>query len=343
MPPDDRRIEASPDRRIGNPRPVGRVLQTVPASGSGVVADVRTRIMFGPRPPGDDTLDPPPFFPLSIVDDGGQYKVTIQPGTAGAWNPVTGQDTFALEVPTINGTPVTTIPRPELTVPIGEWVSMRIETDEFNQIAAVPTIQVGDSEGVHYIPEVGDTDPVDGQYHIKLFKLVMDNGSVIVEPGHTSDIDLTPYLWPGINKGGGTGRVLWKYDATSGEYYFRTLEAGYGVEIRENGELIEPWFLAENVGGGAEVYKTPEGPAQFDPAIFKTIIAAYESQLRVTGTEENVEISGNGKSGSIAFLSCDGSAAGAIEWVDGLITSSGPLTVQLGDCSGESSTSAPGP
>lgn len=341
MPPDDRRIEVSPDRRIGNPRPVGRALPVVPASGNGVMADVRTRIVFGQRAPGDDTLDPPSFYPLSIVESDGSYRVTVQPGTVGAWNPVTGEDTFALEVPTINGVPVTANPPPELTVPANEWVSVKILTDEKNQIKEPPTIQVGESDGSHYIPEAGDNDPEDGEYHIKLFKLVVTDGVVAVEPGHPSDVDVVPYLWTGRNEGGGIGRVLWKYDNEVAEYKFRTLNPGYGVEIRESGELIESWLLAENVGSGSPVYKAPDNPAPFDPAQFKTLLVPSGGRLKITGTDTEVRIRGNSVEGSISFISCDESSVG-FSWEDGLIVTPGPLAVRVGDCSG-SSTAAPGP
>jgi hypothetical protein len=340
----ERRIGINPERRIGNPRPVGRILPVIPASGHGIVSDVRTRIVFDGPAQGDDTVDPPAFFPVSISDSGGgSYKVVLQPGTVGAWNPVTGEDTFALEVPTVNGIPVTADPRPELDVAANEWVSVKILTDPKNQIKEPPTIQVGEADGTHYIPEVGDTTPVDGEYHIKLFKLVVVGDAVTVEPGHLSDVDVVPYLWAGRNEGGGVGRVLWKYDKEVGEYKFRTLNPGYGVDIRESGELIESWFLAENTGAGAAVYTAPDNPAPMDPAKFKTLVAPSGSQLKITSTETEVLVRGNSKNGSISFLSCDDSVPPTtISWEDGLIITEGDLAVQLGDCSG-STTDAPGP
>jgi hypothetical protein len=353
MPSDERKIGINPERRIGNPRPVGRTLPVIPASGHGVVSDVRTRIVLEASGPGDDTIDPPPFFPLAIVENGGSYEVTIQPGSVGTWDPHTDADPLLLFDPTINGTPMRSDPKPTLFVAPGEWVVAKIKTDIQNQITETPEILVMDDEGTHYIPEVAETDPVEGEYFVKLFKFELEDDAVVVTTKVQSDILMTPYLWTGENLGGGPGRVLKDYDIDASTYRFRTIDHGYGTEVVEDGDTIRTRLDAENVGSGVEVYVTPDDPPDDTaPAKFNTIDGrqsgdAIARQINVDaaippsdgdpGTP--IVVRGNGKSGSRTFTR-NGTEVGSIVWVDGLVTSEDDLTIEL--CC-EGSTETPGP
>ena len=349
----ERKIGINPERRIGNPRPVGRILPVIPASGHGVVSDVRTRITLDGPGPRVDTHDPPPFYPISIVEGGGSYEVTIQPGSIGTWDPHTDADPLELFDPIIAGTPMRTDPRPKLTAAPGEWVVAKIKTDAQNLISETPEILVMDDEGTHYIPVVADSDPVEGEYFIKLFKFDVVDDAIVVTTKVQSDILLTPYLWTGENVGAGAGRVLKDYDADASSYRFRTIDRGYGVEVTEAGDSISPRFAAENVGTGAPVYVVPDDPPDDQsPAKFNTIDGRQSGdpitrQIEVVPAEppsgddpgKPIIVKGNGMSGSRTFMR-NGVEVGSIVWVDGLVTSEGDLAIEL--CC-EGSTETPGP
>lgn len=344
----DSRLEVSPDRRIGNPRPLGRLLPVIPASGHGVVSDVRTRILMGRNPNDDGTPDPPPFFPVVILDLGGNYEVTLQPGVVASWSPIADTDTLELVTPEVNGQPIDADPRPTIVVPPGEWVSMEIDTDAFNQITGTPKVVVADQDGTHYIPEVADTEPRDGKYYVKLFKITVVDDRPVVTSGVQSDILLTPYLWPGENEGGGA-RVLKDYDVETGAYRFRTIADGYGVSTLENGDEIQPSFNGENVGTGVDTYKTPENAQPGDAAQFRRLGGrssddsgcTKQIQTRQAPADPNSnEVIGNGKLGTITFTK-NGVVAGTLTFDDGLWTNDGNLTIEV--CCTPSSTEAPGP
>lgn len=344
----DERVEVSPERRIGNPRPLGRVLPVIPSSGHGVVSDVRTRILLSTGRPDDVTGDPPPFFPISILDLGGTFEVTLNPGVVASWNPRSGEDTLDLQTPEVNGELINADPRPKLTVSPGEWVSMKIKTDPQNQITEPPEVAVMDSDGTHYIPEVADTEPRDGEYFVKLFKIDLIDDAAVVTSGVQSDILLSPYLWSGRNVGGGIGRPLKDYDASDSVYRFRTHGNGYGVETKEVGDTIEPWFVAQNVGTGVDFYVEPDPAQSGEPAEFRSLGgrgsdgsgATKQIDVRQSPSDpETNEVVGNAKVGTLNFTK-NGVPAGSISWDDGLITSDG-ITVEL--CCAPSSTSTPGP
>jgi len=353
MPSEDRRVEISPDRRIGNPRPIGRTLPVIPASGHGIVSDVRTRIVFEGPGSGDDTIDPPPFFPVAISQDGGSFEVTLQPGSVASWDPHTGADTLDLHIPLINGTPMNEDPRPTIFVGEGQWVSVKIKTDLQNLITETPEILAQEGEGTHYIPDVADTAGSEGEYLVKLFKLELLDDAIVITSGVQSDILLSPYLWTGENSGGGTGRVLKDYNAAASIYRFRTLEYGYGTEVVQEGDLIRTRFYGDSVGSGAEIYVPPEDPVvDEDPAKFNTIdgrqsgdpIArqiSVDPAIPPSGADPGTPIivKGNGMSGSRTFTR-NGTPAGSLTWVDGLITDNDDLTIEL--CC-EGSTETPGP
>lgn len=353
MPSDERKIGINPERRIGNPRPVGRTLPVIPASGHGIVSDVRTRIVFEGSNNSDDTIDPPPFFPLSIVESGGSYEVTIQPGSVGTWDPHTDADPLLLYDPTINGSPMRSDPKPTLFVAPGEWVVVKIVTDLQNQITENPEVLVMDSEGTHYIPDVADTEGNEGEYYVKLFKFELEDDAVVITTKVQSDILMNAYLWTGENVGGGPGRVLKDYDIDASSYRFRTLDHGYGTEIVEDGDMIRVRFDAESVGTGAAVYVTPDDPPDDTaPAKFNTIDGRQSGdpisrQINVdvaippAGADPGtpIVVRGNGMSGSRTFTR-NGTPVGSLTWIDGLITDNDDLTIEL--CC-EGSTETPGP
>lgn len=355
---DERRIGINPERRIGNPRPVGRILPVIPASGHGIVSDVRTRIVFEGPSAGDDTIDPPPFFPLSIVEEGGSWRVTIQPGSVATWDPRPDTNPLDLYDPTINGTPMQTNPKPVLVVTPGEWVVVKIKTDIQNVITETPEILVIDSDGTHYIPDVADTDGNEGEYFIKLFKFDVLDGAVVVTSQVQSDILMSPYLWTGENRGGGIGRVLKDYDAVAATYRFRTLGEGFGTEVKQVGDLIETWLKAENVGTGVPIFVDPEDPDNpnpppeaGDPAQFRTITGRGSDNTDGSGATKqidvredpvnpkNVQVVGNKKVASLIFTR-NGERVYELKWDDGLVTNEAGMTIEL--CC-EGSTETPGP
>lgn len=350
----DRKLEIGGGRRIGNPRAFpgeGRLLKPDPG-GAGAVADVRSGIATIERLDDDNGEGPTPFFPATISGEG-PYTVTINPGAVGFWEPKAGEDTLYFEIPEIDGVPIDTSPAPEISVPAGEWVCVKVLVDGRNQSRETPFIVVGENDGIHYIPEVADTSAEDGEYYIKLFKIDVVDETLVVSHRVWSDPILSPFLWPGSNEGGGPGRVLKDYDADDHKYRFRTLDYGYGTTVVETGDIIRPRLKAESVGTGAEIYVAPSDPVvDEDPGRFNTIAGRQSPdpiapQIQVDPAEPPVGanpgkpiiVRGNGNQGALVFTK-DGTEVGRVEWSDGLWTSPNDVTIELCCSSG---TAAPGP
>lgn len=306
------------------------------------MADVRSGITTIERRDDDLGEGPTPFYPATISGDG-PYMVTINAGAVGFWNPVEGEDTLYFEVPTLNDTPINATPAPEISVGAGEWVCIEVKVDGRNQMRETPTIVVGEQDGTHYIPSVGDTEEEDGTYYIKLFKLDVVDETIVPDHRVWSDPILSPYLWTGSNEGGGPCRVLKDYEAADSKYRFRTIERGYGVDAIEMTDTIRSRFDAESVGDrGENVYISPPYLDDTAAAQFTKIASRYDTpQIQVTSSGDSgpIVVEGNGNMASLIFTK-NGSEVKRVSWNDGLITNAVDVVVELCCSSG---TAAPGP
>lgn len=344
----DDKLEAGTGRRIGNPRAFpseGRLLVPRPDTGSGVVSDVRTRILFGQKNPDDAEPTPTPFYPVTITGEG-PFEVTINPGAIGFWNPKSDSDTLTFQEPTLNGQDLAADPAPILNVASGEWVVVKVEVDGRNQSKSTPTIEIGEQDGTHYVPQAGDTNAADGVYYIKLFKIDKVGDEIILDHRVWTDPIICPYLWTGTNEGFGVGRVLKDFKTDDARYRFRTLARQHGVKVEEVGDSITHQFDAENVGDdGVPIYIEPEDPiddqskAQFRKIAGRPSPDVQQIRTRAPANPDGPAIvEGNGHFGNL-IITKNGVEAGRLPWDDGLITVTGDITIEV--CC--VATEAPGP
>ncbi len=168
------------DRRIGEPRRLGRVLPYVPASGYGIVSDVRTRIEFGTKPAGDTPT--PTRDPLVAYVSGGE--ILIAPG-------------FVNNVmPTIGGTPLDAATPPSLALSAGDnYIHLKgtytptvytIATGyaaigSAGTVSSVEFVVNGSPSGTEDYPKISGGSAVDGEFDILWGKFNKDGDVVTTE------------------------------------------------------------------------------------------------------------------------------------------------------------------
>jgi hypothetical protein len=296
----------------------------------------------------------PPFAVIGIEKKDGGYQVTVKDGWVIERKPKSG-DTPAVKfhMPKVGDKTLDTIPRPQIAMAFGDTLWCKIVTDEMGEISEEPEIlaAAGDQDGKHYYPVDPEGSGSDGEYFVKLFKLEDDGGTPRVKVYQQSDIEHWAQLWTGENTGGGAN-VFKDHKEDANIYRFRTVRGDYGIRQTQTTDEVELDFHAVNAGEGCPVYIEPLDPQNPSdgPAEFRSI-AAKESQPQIQvkcEAEEGeplpktIRIEGNGMDGSLVAVSCDDSETTLIQWEDGLITTQGPIMIELGECA-ETTTEPPPP
>ena len=186
----------------------------------------------------------------------------------------------------------------------GQAIYVKVLVKKDGTIEEEPTVLVGEDElaGAHYKPKVFDFDGADGEhnYKIAVFEIV----------------DSKPRL-----KLYGAGDNIDHYDE---RVTMENLEAEgdcyeVGKTYNEASDKVEFRKLKQLSGEGSPVIKD-----QTDETInFKRIKARTSpSQVNVSDEGDAIKIEGNGNSGTLTHIPCEGGAGSVIlEWDDGLIIS----------------------
>ena len=186
----------------------------------------------------------------------------------------------------------------------GQAIYVKVLVKKDGTIEEEPTVLVGEDElaGAHYKPKVFDFDGADGEhnYKIAVFEIV----------------DSKPRL-----KLYGAGDNIDHYDE---RVTMENLEAEgdcyeVGKTYNEASDKVEFRKLKQLSGEGSPVIKD-----QTDETInFKRIKArTSQSQVNVSDEGDAIKIEGNGNSGTLTHIPCEGGAGSVIlEWDDGLIIS----------------------
>lgn len=201
-----------------------------------------------PTPLGQLPKGQSPFSVIAIETGGVSYLVTIKEGWVIERQPMSESSPAVLfHMPKYGTTSLNTIPRPQLSMAINDIAWCRYQTDETGLISAVPEIVVAaaDQPGAHYYPVDPEASGQDGDFYVKLFKLVMDGTTPAIIVYQQSDIEHYAQLWTGENTGTGAG-VFKQHDETQNIYQFRTIAGDNGVTVTEDGDEI----LIELEGGG---------------------------------------------------------------------------------------------
>ena len=260
------------------------------------------------RPPSQ----PPPFSVLSLSkvpeSDPAEYKVTIQEGWVIERLTNSTSDSVEFHEVNIGASPMSTRPRPELTMSVGDFAMVYFTTDDEGNINSVPVIQAGaQTNSTHHQPPSGEGSGANGYYYVDLFELTLDAGAPVITLYQQSDIEHYR-RWIGRNLG--TGRWIHKeWNGANDTYDFRRLKQ---VEPsgRTYGKVIVP-----AVG--------TEFDAANDDIKFSAIAERLTSpQVNVNDDGAGiVTIEGNANDGSLTWKDCDDVPTTLITWVDGLVTS----------------------
>lgn len=229
--------------------------------------------------------------------------------------------------------------------PQSEWV----------EIAVGAGVEI---ESTHYVPPVADDDEgVPGVYYYQLAKLESTATGTKLTPimsgSHIDHYRERPMM---DNVGSGEAKSLKDYDAATDTYRFRSIKGKFGTIARENADDIDIDVDPLNVGTGAAVWMEPDGntPPFDDEAIkFRTLrgLSSGEAtaegispQIQVTVEDEpgetaspasqkkTIRIRGNGINGALIFKDCSDNELGRIEWEDGLVITSGDVTILTDNC-----------
>ena len=275
---------------------------------------------------------PPPFSVLSLrripESDPVQYAAQLQEGWVITRDTVTGNDAVSFDEVFIGGQPMSTRPRPEITLTNGDFVMCNFTTNADGYVTGFPTIEVGaDTPSVHHEPASGEGSGYAGDYWVKLFKFDINAGAPTITVYQQSDIE-HQRLWTGRNVGG--ARYIHKeWSGADDTYDFRTLEQFIptGGTVPDYGKVIVDAVGDEFLDAN-------------DAIKFSCISERDESpQINVdddgAGT---ITIKGNNKSGSLYWEYCEEESGSAGEtlltWEDGLITNVNPNPSFKAGCAG---------
>lgn len=316
-------------------------------------------------------VDPPRFNPLSIrkIVDGETVTFGVKVGFGVVVEIIPkggeGVDATSEHIPFITPAPTDEEPSPEpvaldgtqeIIIGDGDTVFIRYQTDDMGFIFGEPgegeddrrpTIgfDAAPPSSVHYQPpNPGDSEGTEGDYHVKLFSISENPDSKATEIEYFCQSDIFHYheLWRGENLGAGA-EVFKKRDAPEDVYQFRTLEGRYGIQEEQNEDDIKLDFWGENVGDGCPVFVEDEDGPEDGPAQFRTIKQRpTQPQVTVLCEPANpgdplpdaITVQGNGVDGSLVTVDCDDVETTILQWADGLITTSGEVRINLGECQG---------
>lgn len=221
---------------------------------------------YSTPPPTCSQITHPAFSVISIEKSDTSYKVTIKEGWVIERQPKsTVHPAVKFFMPKAGGVALNTTPRPQLTMAIGNTAWCRVRTNMQGGISGDPTILIAaaDQDGLHYYPLDPDESGQDGDYYIKLFKLVDDGGSPAVQVYQQSDIEHTAQLWTGENVGSGS-RVFKEHKQDQNIYKFRSIKSGLGIIVTENSDDIEIKTDPNGWWGDATITFNPvSGPTQY--------------------------------------------------------------------------------
>lgn len=308
-----------------------------------------------PPPKGYSPKGQPPFSVIAIEKGGSNYLVTIKEGWVIERRPKTADHPHVkFHMPEYGGKSLDAIPRPQLAMAVNDIAWCRFKTDVTGVLTdEKPTIVIDPElkDGVHYWPPDPESYGGEGDYYVKLFKLILDDGSPYIIVYQQSDIEHWAQLWHGQNTGYGAG-IYKEHDEDENIFKFRSVRGDYGIKETQSDDEAQLDFWAENKGDGAPVYvqpmaggvpdpDPPDGPAEFRSIAGRGYHtgegddAGVSEQIRVVcpgpgdppTLGDLIRVLGNGKVGSLTITK--GTEEVRLEWNDGQVTTSGDLSVDV--------------
>jgi len=273
----------------------------------------------------------PPFSVTTLrkIPEQSQYAAELQEGWVIMRDTQNGSDAVKFYEVNIGSSPMSTRPRPEITLSHDDFVMVKYTTDEEGHVTGTPIIEVGaEQDSVHHNPASGAGTGSGGTYYVKIFKFTLSSGAPVLTVYQQSDIEHTR-LWAGRNVGG--ARYIHKdWDKDADRYDFRTLEqfVPTGNNVPDYGKVI-----VDAVG---------DEDLDTNDAIKFSCLAEKDESPQVNVNDDGagtITIEGNNKSGSLVWAYCEADAQGntqetLLEWEDGLITTQQGGTITAGCGSG---------
>jgi len=273
----------------------------------------------------------PPFSILTLqkvpASDPAEYKVTLQDGSVIERDTTSGSDGVVEHDCNIGGSPMSTRPRPELTLSDGEFIAVTFTTDADGFIQGTPAVVAASTEqdSIHHQPASGEGLGESGDYWIKISQLNIVSGAPEITVFQQSDIEHSR-LWKGRNIGG--ARYIHKErDGANDTYDFRTLEQFEPVG-RTYGKVIVPFVNGDEQDDANDSIKF-------------SAIAGRASNPQVNVKDNGagiITVEGNGNSGVLEWSNCEDPAVTVtlLQWEDGLIITNEDTKITAG-CSGSGS------
>lgn len=268
----------------------------------------------------------PPFSILSLRkvpdSDPVEYEVNLQEGFV-IDRPTAGATDSVVEIEcNIDGDPMSTRPRPDLTISDGDYIACQFDTTTDGLVTGTPEIVTAQAEvdSVHHQPASGAGTGSTGSCWVKLAQFNIVDGAPEFTIFQQSDIE-NYRLWKGRNVGG--ARYIHKQrSGLDDSYDFRTLEQHLPTG-RDFGKVIVDF----------------ENGDEFDDAndaIKFSAIAERASNPQVNVNDDGagvITVEGNDRDGSLTWTDCDETSPTVttlLQWEDGLITSSGVRNFKAG-------------
>jgi len=196
-----------------------------------------------PSPTSTPHAGLPPFSVIGIEKAESNYLVTIKEGWVIERKPKSGtKPAVKFHIPKAGDKTLDTIPRPQIGMAIGDTLWCRFATDSMGEISYEPEVfsSPEDQDGNHYYPEDPEGSGSDGNYFVKLFKLIDDGGSPAVVVYQQSDIEHWAQLWTGENLGDGS-RVFKEHNEEENVYKFRRIDrraSQHQIDVIEEADVI---------------------------------------------------------------------------------------------------------
>ncbi|MEM9235183.1 MAG: hypothetical protein AAGB14_00290 [Verrucomicrobiota bacterium] len=203
-----------------------------------------------------------PFSPISVTEDppeSGSFDVVLKEGWVFDHLPESGVEAVSPIMPVKKegggDIALNASTPPEFTMVHGDFLYCVYNTDATGKITAETDEEVRievssiDKGGTHYQPENPlDSDGTKGEYWVKLLKLEVVSGAVVITPYCQSDIEHYHEL-PIFKNTIGARRVYKGRNTTTGEYEFRSLAQGEEsasepgedrdeIQIDEDGDVL---------------------------------------------------------------------------------------------------------
>lgn len=259
----------------------------------------------------------PPFSVRRIREvSSTSYAFELQEGWVIERKTAASANSIQFHEVSISGQPMSTKPRPEITVQQNEFVYVAYQTNAEGLVTtSTPSIYISsdDKTSQHHQPPSGQSSGgaaygTGGNYFIKLFKLTIEEGGPKITVYQQSDIEHTRL--PTFQNVGGERYIHKQWNGTDDRYDFRTLKQFELSSGTTYGKVI-----VDAQGN--------EFDAANDAIKFSAIAQRADSDDPQVKVDDNgggtITITGNDVDRVIEFYDCDGVLVGEMEFKDGLL------------------------